>query len=418
MTRHRAARTGIGGVVILLAATMDHAPLILKKGEERRLRSGHPWVFSNEVDTARTPLTALAPGQPVAVLTHSGKPVGSGYVNPHSLICARLLSRDPAHPYTSALVAARVRAAFALRKRLFEEPYYRLVYGEGDGLPGLVVDRYGDVLVVQLNTAGMEAMREEILQALDDAVAPSSVLLRNDSPARALEGLPSSVEVARGIVPQAVTLREHGCRFEVPLREGQKTGWYFDHRLNRERMRRYVAGRSVLDVFSYLGAWGIQAAASGAREVLCIDTSAAAAQRVTRNAELNSVADRVSVREVDAFDALKQLRNAGALFDVVILDPPAFIKRRKDLAAGEEAYRRLNSLAMQVCADEGIIISASCSSHLPAPGFRDLLRQAALGAHRDARLLEQGHQAPDHPVHPSIPETEYLKLFILHLSRN
>ncbi|MGQ0657973.1 MAG: class I SAM-dependent rRNA methyltransferase [Chromatiales bacterium] len=395
---------------------MDYAPLILKKHEERRLRAGHVWVFSNEVDTARTPLTAFAPGQAVSVLTHNGKALGTGYVNPRSLICARLVSRDPAQPFAPGLIEARIRAALQVRTRLFEEPYYRLIYGESDGLPGLIVDRYGSILVVQINTAGMESIKNAILAMLNAAISPRAILLRNDSPARALEGLPAYIETASGEVPETVMIAEHGCRFEVPLLGGQKTGWFFDHRLNRERMRHYVADRRVLDVFSYLGAWGIEAAVAGATEVTCVESSPTAAKRLQKNSELNAVSNRLSVRQADAFDALKNLRHAGASFDVIILDPPAFIKRKKDFDNGSEAYRRLNTMAMQLLAGDGVLISASCSSHLPAPDFRDLLRQAALGAHRRARVLEQGHQGPDHPVHLSIPETEYLKLFILHAS--
>lgn len=394
---------------------MTLASLILKKHEERRLRAGHLWVFSNEVDTGRTPLTGFTPGQPVAVYAHNGKGLGSGYVNPHSLICARLLSPDPARPFSNELLRERIAASLQWRERLFDAPYYRLVYGESDGLPGLIVDRYGTVLVVQLNTAGMEQMKQAIIDALIDAVSPAGILLRNDSSARALEGLPSYVEVGHGDVPQSVAIREHGCRFEVPMHGGQKTGWFFDHRRNRERMLRYVAGKRVLDVFSYLGAWGLQAAVAGAAHVTCVDSSAAAAERLRHNAALNGCEHRLEIMVGDAFDALKALRHDGRAFDVVILDPPAFVKRRKDLEKGAEAYRRLNAHAMQLIADDGVLVTASCSSHVSAADFRDLLRQAALSTDRFVRILEQGHQDADHPVHPAIPETEYLKAFILAL---
>jgi len=270
--------------------------------------------------------------------------------------------------------------------------------------------------VAQINTAGMEAMKDSIVAALNKALSPRGILLRNDSASRALEGLPSYMETGSGEVPESVQLTEYGCRFDVPMLGGQKTGWFFDHRLNRERMRHYVGGRRVLDVFSYLGAWGIEAAAAGPAHVACIESSAAAVDRLKHNALLNNVADRVSVDVADAFDALKEFKHAGATFDVVILDPPAFIKRKKDLDKGAEAYRRLNANAMQLLSDDGVLITASCSFHLTPPDFRELLRQAALGANRFARILEQGHQAPDHPIHPAIPETEYLKLFILHAS--
>jgi 23S rRNA (cytosine1962-C5)-methyltransferase len=395
---------------------MSLPELILRKNEDRRLRAGHLWVFSNEVDNDQTPLTAFTPGQAVVIAAHNGQRLGSGYVNPHSLICARLVSRNSAHPYGAALVRERIAAALRLRDRLFDQPYYRLVYGESDGLPGLVVDRYGDVLVAQLNTAGTEAMKGVIVDALGELLTPAGILLRNDGASRELEGLPAYVETAAGTVPDSVLLFEHGCTFRVPLTAGQKTGWFFDHAQNRRLLQRHVRGRRVLDVFSYLGAWGIQAAVNGATEVVCADSSEPALANIAENARLNEVEDHVRTVAGDAFGILRDLRHQNERFDVVILDPPAFIKRRKDLAKGSEAYRRLNHLAMQVLADDGTLITASCSSHLPATDFRDLVRQAAVQAGRFAQIIEQGHQAPDHPVHPAIPETEYLKTLVLRLT--
>lgn len=391
---------------------MDLPVLILKKGEERRLRAGHLWVFSNEVDTARSPLERFSPGETVRVEAANGRPLGTGYVNPHSLICARLASRDPHRPWGEALLRERLAEALALRERLFAAPFYRLVYGESDGLPGLVLDRYGEVLVAQLNTAGMEARRAELLAALVETLAPRGILLRNDSSARQAEGLPGGVEVAWGEVPDHVEIEENGARFRVPVAAGQKTGWYFDHRLNRARALHYVAGARVLDVFSYQGAWGVQAARAGAAQVLCIESSAAALAGIAANAELNGVGERVRTLGQDAFDALKALRARGERYDVVMLDPPAFVKRRKDVRAGIEAYQRLNGAALQLLAADGILVSSSCSSHLAREDFLDLLRATALHHDRTLRILEQGHQGPDHPVHPSIAETDYLKCFI------
>lgn len=391
---------------------MELAPLILKKNEERRLRQGHVWVFSNEVDVARTPLTAFTPGQPVRIQGHDGRALGSAYVNPHSLICARLVSRDPAQPLERSLLVHRLNIALSLRQRLFPRPYYRLVHGESDGLPGLVVDRFDDVLVAQINTAGMELLKEELVTALQKVVKPRAILLRNDTPARALEGLESYVESALGEVPEAVAVEENGARFEAPLLSGQKTGWYYDHRDNRARMQRYVHGARVLDVFSYIGAWGMAAAVAGAERVTCVDASTRALDQVQRNAALNDAADRVETIEGDAFEALKGLRAERAQFDVVIVDPPAFIKRKKDAKEGIQAYRRLNQAALQLLGKDGILISASCSYHLQRDVFLDLLHQSARHLDRQLQILEQGHQGPDHPVHPAIAETDYLKCFI------
>jgi len=389
----------------------DLPPLLLKSNEDRRLRAGHMWVFSNEVDTRKTPLTAFEPGQAVEIRASNGKALGSGYVNPNSLICARLVSRDSKHPLSASLLVHRIKVALSLRERVFAKPFYRLVYSESDGLPGLVVDRFDDVLVAQITTAGMERLRDDVVAALDKVLKPSSVLLRNDSGIRQLEGLNLYVEPALGQVPDAVTLEENGVRFQAPLAAGQKTGWYYDHRDNRARLGRYVNGARVLDVFSYIGAWGVQAAVAGAREVVCVDSSQAALDQVTANAALNGMAENMAALQGDAFDVLKNLRDSREQFDVVVVDPPAFIKRRKDVREGIEAYRRINQLAMRVLSKDGILVSASCSFHLHRDELQRLLVSSARHLDRSLVLLEQGGQGPDHPVQPAIPETEYLKAF-------
>ncbi len=385
------------------------APLRLKRNEERRLRAGHLWIFSNEVDVGRTPLTAFTPGQTVTVEAADGRAVGVGYVNPRSLICARILSRDPARVPGRSLLVHRINVALALRERLYAEPFYRLLHGEGDGVPGLVVDRYGDVLVAQFTTAGIECLRAEVVSALQKVLSPRAILLRNDGAIRELEGLDRYVEAAFGEVPDGVEVRENGVRFGVALRGGQKTGWYFDQRDNRARLAPLTAGRSVLDLFCYDGGWGVQAAAAGARGVVCVDSSAQALERVERNARLNGVADRVAVRAGDVFEVLRELRAARERFDVVIVDPPAFIKRRRDLKAGLDAYRRLNRMAMQVLAPDGLMVSCSCSYHLPRAQLAEVLLQSARHLDRSLQVIAEGAQSADHPVHPAIPETAYLK---------
>ena len=270
--------------------------LVLKRNEERRLAAGHLWVYSNEVDIRKTPLTGFQPGTLAVIQSAIGKTLGSGYVNPHSLICARLLTRRPRAVIDAAFFERRLQGALRLRESLFAQPNYRLVYGESDGLPGLVVDRYGDVLVVQITTAGMEGIRELLLEVLNRVLAPTGILLRNDTPVRALEGLSQEPEVI-GDVPETVSLEEGGVRFEVPLAAGQKTGWFYDQRSNRTAMHKYVRNKRVLDVFSYIGAWGLQAAAAGASEVCCVDASAAAQSFMERNAAANGLQDRVRQRD-------------------------------------------------------------------------------------------------------------------------
>ncbi|MBB3331972.1 23S rRNA (cytosine1962-C5)-methyltransferase [Halomonas campaniensis] len=383
--------------------------LRLKKHADRRLKAGHLWLYSNEVDTAATPLKGMAPGEQVVVEAANGKAMGIAYVNPNSLICARMVSRDPAQGLDRSLLVHRLNQALALRQRLFDKPFYRLVHGEGDLLPGLVIDRFGDVLVVQLNTAGMQAVVAELLDALDKVLSPRAVVLRNDTSGRRQEGLELSVEVVKGELPDPVLIEENGVRFSVPVLDGQKTGWFYDHRVNRAWLNGLVAGKRVLDLFSYVGGWGVQAAASGASEVLCVDASASALERVAENAALNGLHEQVAVGEGDAFEALAALRADGEQFDVVILDPPAFIKKRKDIPNGERAYGKLNREAMRLLGRDGLLLSASCSMHLAPERLVDVVRGAVRHQDRQGQILFQGHQGPDHPVHPAIPETSYLK---------
>ncbi|VAW82870.1 23S rRNA (cytosine(1962)-C(5))-methyltransferase [hydrothermal vent metagenome] len=391
-------------------ASESLAPLRLKKNEERRLRAGHVWIYSNEVDIAATPLKAFAAGQQVQLLTQSGKPLGNAYINPNSLICARLVSRDSRYRLDRSLIVHRLNIALALRQRLFDTPYYRLVYSEADQLPGLVIDRYDTVCVVQCTTAGMEAVKDEVLAAIEKVLKPAGILWRADSPVRKLEGLESYREV-HGEIPEQSEVIEHGVRFSISVLEGQKTGWFYDQRMNRERMRRYVPGKRVLDVFSYVGAWGVQAATAGADDVMCVDASAAAIDRIHCNAAANGVGDKIATVQGDAFEVLSQLRTAQERFDVVVLDPPAFIKRKKDMKSGEQAYHRLNKLGIQLLSKDGILISASCSQHLEEQHLQKILLQSSRHIDRNLQILERGQQGPDHPVHPAIPETRYLKAF-------
>lgn len=390
-------------------------PLYLRKGEDRRIRRGHPWVFSNEVDVERSPLTGFAPGEAAALCSHTEQVLGSVYVNPHSLICARVMSRGVTDILDLELLRRRLHRALALRERIFDRPFYRLVFGESDGLPGLVADRYGEVLVMQIGTAGMERLREDVIAVLEELLRPRALVLRNDVPSRELEGLERYVTVARGELHEPVPIEENGVRFEAWPLTGQKTGWYFDHRPNRARLARYSRGARVLDLFSYAGAWGVQAAVAGARTVLCVDSSETAMEQTRRNAHLNGVQDLVSVHRGDAFELLKELGADGSRFDVVVVDPPAFIRRRKDLRAGEQAYRRLNRLAAQVVAADGVLLSASCSSHLGRERLLELIWGGVRAAGRGLQILEVGAQGPDHPVHPALPESAYLKSYLTHV---
>lgn len=383
--------------------------LKLRKDEDRRLRRGHLWVFSNEVDTRKTPLTDFEPGADVVIEAANGRLLGTAYVNPHSLICARIVDRRPERPLNRSLIVHRLNVALSLRRRLYDEPFYRLVFGETDGLPGLIVDRYGDTLVAQLSTAGMEARREAVLEALDKVIHARAVIWRNDTPLRRLEGLETYVETAAGEPPEPAEVREGGLRFATSLTEGQKTGWFYDQRANRDRLMRYVADARVLDLFAYTGAWGLRAAAAGAREVVCVESSAWACERLRDNAAANGLSDRVTVVQADVGEWLKAARAEREHFDCVVLDPPAFIKSKKDFKQGLAGYRRINEAAIQVMAYDSILASCSCSSHLPEHELQRLVLQSARHLDRDLQLIEPLCQGPDHPVHPAIAETRYLK---------
>ncbi len=319
------------------------------------------------------------------------------------------MSRDSRYRLDQSLITHRLKVALSIRQRLFAQPCYRLVHGESDGLPGLVVDRFGDLLSVQITTAGMERVTEAVVAALEKVVNPAVVVLKNDTSARKVEGLESLVDTVRGQAPERVALEENGVRFEAPLLNGQKTGWYYDHRISRQRLQHYVPGQRVLDLFSYIGGWGVQAAVAGASEVLCVDASGGALEQVHHNAALNGVTEQVATLQGDAFEALKELRGAREQFDLIIVDPPAFIKRKKDLKSGLQGYRRINELAMRLLSRDGILVSASCSHHLQRDQLKSLLLAASRHIDRNLVLLEQGHQGPDHPIHPAIPETEYIK---------
>ncbi len=387
--------------------------ILLKKNADRRIRSGHLWVYSNEIDTAKTPLTGFFPGEQAVLKTHSGQALGTAYVNPNTLICGRVISRNPDEPLTGRLIKERIASSLKLRDRIFNRPFYRLAYGESDMLPGLVIDRFNDIFVVQLSTAGMELFKDEIVAAVDGLFSPKGIFLKNDGKMRQVEGLVEYYETARGEVPDVIPVIENDVFFSLPIKSGQKTGWYFDHRMNRLYLNGLAEGKSVLDMFTYIGAWGIQAAVSGASSVTCVDSSGMALEALNTNAALNDVIDKVKTLNGDAFRALKDLSAAGEKFDIVILDPPAFITRKKDIRAGEEAYRRINDLAIRLLNPGGILASCSCSLHLSRERLAELIHSA--GHDRTLQIIGYGHQGPDHPVHPAIHETEYLKAVFLYL---
>jgi 23S rRNA (cytosine1962-C5)-methyltransferase len=290
------------------------------------------------------------------------------------------------------------------------------VFGESDLLPGLVLDRYGELVVGQIATAGMEALREEITAAVRRVVSPRGLFWKDDSAARELEQLPRFAAPGFGEVPEEIEVLQQGLTFRAPLATGQKTGWFYDQSANRARLARYtVPGARVLDVCSYVGAWAVTALRHGAARACCVDSSQTALQFAAANAQRNGVA--LDTLHADAFDALAALAARGEQFDLVVLDPPAFVKRKKDVFKGQAAYRKLNQLALALLADEGVLVSCSCSYHLSGAELLHAIQGAARHSARFVQVLEAGGQSPDHPLHPAVPETRYLKAFFCRVTR-
>ncbi|MBY4676895.1 class I SAM-dependent rRNA methyltransferase [Marinobacterium arenosum] len=390
---------------------MSLQTLRLKANADKRLRGGHLWIYSNEVDTQATPLKQFEIGEQVVVVNERGKPLGIAYMNPNSLICGRLVSRDVQTPLNRSLIVHRLKVAHSLREMLYPESCYRLVYGESDGLPGLVIDRFYDIFVVQVSTAGMEAVLDEIVEALNKVFNPKAILLRNDGKMRAMEGLETYTEVVQGELPELCPLSENNTELLAPLQRGQKTGWFYDHRESRAKVQQLVQGKRVLDLFSYVGGWGVQALAAGAEEVVCVDASHFALEVARENARINNAEARFTGLHGDAFEACKALVAERERFDLVVVDPPAFIQKKKDLRNGERAYARINNLAMRLLKKGGVLVSASCSMHYQRDRLVDMIRSNSRELDRSAQIFHVGYQGADHPIHPAIPETDYLKAY-------
>ncbi|MBE0595826.1 MAG: class I SAM-dependent rRNA methyltransferase [Desulfuromonadales bacterium] len=385
--------------------------LVLRPGHDRRLRAGHPWIFSNEVGTIEGEPIG---GDAVHLVSAGGDFLGTGYYNPHSLIASRLLSRQPADIDSPEFFRPRLLAAQAYRQAVYGDAEgVRLVHGEGDGLPGLVVDRYGPVLSVQFLALGMERRRHLLLPLLLEQFRPTAMVARNDVAVRELEGLPQTVELLHGEVPADLTVNEHGLRLRVDVVGGQKTGHFLDQKENHLALRERVSGQRVLDLFCYSGSWALHAALFGAQAVTGIDISPSAVALAEENARLNGLAGVCTFQRADVFDFLRQAARTGQRFGTVILDPPAFVKSRKKLPEAIRGYLTVNRRAMELVEPGGYLFTCSCSFHLGREPFLDLLRQAAALARRSVRLVELRGQAYDHPVLLACPETEYLKCAVL-----
>lgn len=382
--------------------------------KHRRFKSGHPWVYSNEIEL--TPeLKQLPPGTVVKLVNAGDEPLGTAFFNARSLIAARAVSHEPDRRFDRELVLQRLQQALSLRDRLFEHPFYRLVHAEADGLPGLIVDRYGDVVVCQANSAGIEHAEQELLQCLDGLLSPRAIVMRNDSPVRALEGLEEEVRMAKGTVDGPVEVLENGVRFRSDITGGQKTGWFFDQRENRAHVAGLAAGARVLDLYCYLGGFGVQAACAGADEVTLVDRSEQALSLAGEAAELNGVGQQCRFVRANAFTEMERLAKEGERFDLVVADPPAFVRSRKDLSAGLRGYGKMTRLAAALVRPGGFLFAASCSHHASPELFAEQVRHGLADAGRNGRILRTTGAGPDHPVHPFLPESAYLKAQILQL---
>ncbi len=382
----------------------------LRPGAHRRVASGHLWVFSNEIDGFDR---SIPPGEDVRVVDHRGRLLGSGTFSPHSLIAVRLHAPGREQPLDAPLIRSRVQTAWRRRKMWLgaEAEACRVVFGEADGLPGLVVDRYGPYLSVQVLTAGMERRADAVLAALDAVFQPRGTVLRNDTPARRLEGLSSEVRV-EGCVPDRVWFPLGGLRLAADLVGGQKTGFFFDQRDNYRMIRPLCPGSRVLDAFCYSGVWGLFALRWGASHVTWLDASAEALELVRLNARANGMEPAHTVR-ADAVDFLKDSARRGERFDLVIVDPPAFAKSRRHVPEALRGYLNLNKWALRCVRAGGHLLTCSCSHHVRPGVFVQTLARAARAAGRPVRVVARGGQGPDHPWIPAMPETAYLKAVLL-----
>jgi 23S rRNA (cytosine1962-C5)-methyltransferase len=388
--------------------------VMLEPGHHKRAQAGHPWVYSNEVrmDAAAK---SLARGSLVTLKTADGRALGVATFNPNTLVAARMLDRDAGRRIDAEFFATRIERALALRRRLYDEPYYRLAHAEADDLPGLIVDRYGDVIVAQLNTAGMASLEAPIVAALTATLAPAAIVLRNDATGRAAEALEDAPRVAAGSIDGPVALKENGAEFLADVVGGQKTGWFFDQRENRRFVASLARGGRVLDAYCFSGGFAIAAARAGADRVLGVDRSEPALALAQTASERNDVAARCVFERAEVFAELARLGAAGERFDIVIADPPAFVRSRKDLGAGLKGYRKLARLAAALVAPGGILFIASCSHNVTPEDFAEAVRRGLDDSGRTGRIILASGAAPDHPVHPNLPESAYLKALTLML---
>jgi 23S rRNA (cytosine1962-C5)-methyltransferase len=393
------------------------ARVILHPTQEKRLLAGHNWVFSNEIKEVRAEAEPK-PGDLAVIVTSTGHELGLCFYHPNSLIAGRMLTRSPKEVIDADFFRKRLADALAYRERICPgENAYRLCFGESDGLPGLVVDRYGAILVLQVLSAGIERRLDMVAAALNELLKPQGIYLKNDHRTRAIEGLPLECRILSGAVPEKTPIVEGGLRFVAAIGEGQKTGHYFDQRDNRAFLRPYFAGRNVLDLYCYTGGFAINAAKGGAKSVFAIDSSGPALTLAKENAKLNGVEGTVSFDEGDAEAALESFAGSQQPFkpDMIVLDPPSLVPAKKHLPKAIRLYAKLNAQAMKALPRGGLLATATCSHHVSREDFIKMLRDAQTKAQRSIRMIALRGQSADHPVLLAMPETEYLHFALLEI---
>lgn len=386
----------------------------IKPGCSRRVKAGSPWVFSNEIEMSQETKN-LPDGSLVRLYDSNDSFSGVGTFNAHSLISFRKMANDAETVIDASFFAKRLRRSIALRDALVNSPFYRLVHSEGDGLPGLIIDRFDDIVACQLNTAGTNALKEEIVAAVDEVLKPSCIVLRAESAARSLEGLDPLYEIAKGTLPDVVPVRENGIYFFADLKEGQKTGWFYDQRENRSFVGRLAPNRRVIDFYTYAGGFALHMGIGHAREIIGVDRSESALALAQKAAEKNELTDKCSWIKDNAFDVLENMNKDREKFGIVVCDPPAFAKVKKDIAAGLRGYRKTAKLAAGLVERDGILALGSCSHHVKPDEFFAECMRGMTEAGKTGRVILQAGAGPDHPVHPHLPETAYLKMLVCQL---
>lgn len=381
------------------------ANVILHKNKEQRVYNGHPWIFRSDIERVEG---AYQDGDVVRVLSSRGKFLAMAVYNPRSQISLRILSRRD-EPIDRAFIRSRVRRAIDYRRHFADLRSCRLIFAESDGLPAVIADCFGDVIVLQVLCLGMEAFKQEIVNALVDELHPRGIYERNDVPVRELEGLAQQTGLLYGNVPDRVEMTENGVRFLVDVKEGQKTGFFLDQKENRAAIAPFVRDMRVLDCFTHTGSFALHAGRYGAKEVVGVDISEYACECAAENARLNGLEDRVRFECANAFDYLRAHQEAHEQYDVVILDPPAFTKTRSAVEGALRGYKEINLRGMKLVRDGGFLVTCSCSQHVTPPLFQDMLLDAQKDARVQLRQIEWRTQGRDHPILPSSPETQYLK---------